>query len=74
MGFDIQNEPMQYSNGICKAGTNTFLCDRANTIRSVLGANNPIKIITGGIGGDSVHGCTFVSDSDRAFCLAFEQC
>jgi mannan endo-1,4-beta-mannosidase len=64
MGFDLQNEPMSTKTAEC-LGTNppgaAWPCGRAQYMRSVLGADNPIKIITGGIGGDIVHGCTFMS-------------
>ncbi|KAI0555793.1 glycoside hydrolase [Xylaria curta] len=62
MAFDLQNEPMSTKLAECQtsAGAN-WICGRAQHMRSVLGANNPIKISSGGIGGDISHNCNFVS-------------
>ena len=61
MGFDLQNEPMATKTSECtgSAGAN-WPCGRATHMRDVLGSNNPIKVMTGGIGGDIVQGCTFM--------------
>ncbi|KAI1413025.1 glycoside hydrolase [Hypoxylon sp. FL1857] len=61
MAFDLQNEPMSTKTSECTgtAGAN-WVCGRAQHMRSVLGANNPIKISSGGIGGDISKGCTFM--------------
>ncbi|KAI6081001.1 glycoside hydrolase [Hypoxylon rubiginosum] len=62
MAFDLQNEPMSTKTEECTgtAGAN-WVCGRAQYMRSVLGANNPIKIASGGLGGDISKGCTFMS-------------
>jgi mannan endo-1,4-beta-mannosidase len=38
-----------------------WLCDIALSMRVALGGQNPIKIATGGVGGDESHGCTTIS-------------
>ena len=45
----------------CQAGDeHKWLCGRAEHLRSELGENNPIKVSTGGVGGDISHECTFI--------------
>jgi mannan endo-1,4-beta-mannosidase len=45
----------------CKGGdTPGWLCGRAEHIRTELGADNPIQVSTGGVGGDISWGCTFI--------------
>lgn len=45
----------------CTSGdTHGWICGRATHIRSELGADNPIIVTSGGIGGDFSHGCTFI--------------
>ncbi|CAJ2505938.1 Uu.00g000680.m01.CDS01 [Anthostomella pinea] len=62
MAFDLQNEPMSADNSVCTGGdTGKWLCQTAQHMRETLGADNPIKIATGGIGGDDSHGCTTLS-------------
>lgn len=60
MAFDIQNEPFASEASKCfQASAGEWACGRAATMRNVLGGNNPIKIATGGFGGDISHDCTF---------------
>lgn len=63
MGFDLQNEPMSTKVAECQ-GSNppgaNWPCGRAAFMRSILGDNNPIKIASGGIGGDISHDCNFM--------------
>ncbi|KAI1347141.1 glycoside hydrolase [Xylaria sp. FL0043] len=62
MAFDLQNEPMSTKTSECLTGAGAnWVCGRAQHMRSVLGANNPIKISSGGIGGDISQGCNFMS-------------
>lgn len=64
MGFDLQNEPFASKTEECTYNSaQRWACGRAKTMRSVLGGNNPIKIATGGFGGDISHGCTFMSSA-----------
>lgn len=64
MAFDLQNEPFASKTEECHYDTaQSWACGRANTLRSALGGNNPIKIATGGLGGDISHGCTFLSSA-----------
>lgn len=64
MGFDIENEPMTSDTSICTDNdTAGWLCSRAANMRQTLGAENPIKIGTGGIGGDISHNCNFMSSA-----------
>ncbi|KAI8626914.1 glycoside hydrolase family 5 protein [Xylariaceae sp. FL1651] len=61
LAFDLQNEPMCADTSLCtnndKAG---WLCDIALAMRVALGGQNPIKIASGGVGGDESHGCTTI--------------
>lgn len=53
---------MSSPNGYCSNNDpDGWFCGRANHMRSVLGANNPIKIASGGAGGDYSHNCNFIS-------------
>ena len=62
-GFDVENEPFQFANGLCKAGDKAgWLCGRAQHMRQELG-ESPIKIGTGGIGGDDSKGCTMMQSA-----------
>ncbi|KAI1182478.1 glycoside hydrolase [Nemania serpens] len=62
MAFDLQNEPMSTKVAECQtsAGAN-WVCGRAQHMRSVLGGQNPIKVSSGGIGGDISKNCNFMS-------------
>lgn len=64
MAFDLQNEPMatkiEECTGSSPAGAD-WPCGRAEHMRSVLGADNPIQIASGGIGGDISKECNFMS-------------
>ncbi|RKU49363.1 hypothetical protein DL546_001301 [Coniochaeta pulveracea] len=61
MGFDLQNEPMAPKLSECTNGdVHGWVCGRAAHMRTVLGAQNPIKIGSGGIGGDYSHGCNLL--------------
>ncbi|KAH8704632.1 hypothetical protein GQ44DRAFT_777910 [Phaeosphaeriaceae sp. PMI808] len=57
-----QNEPMTVdSRKAYKGGdAHSWICGRAKHIRATLGANNPILVSTGGIGGNISWGCTFL--------------
>ncbi|KAH8165082.1 hypothetical protein CIB48_g3159 [Xylaria polymorpha] len=62
MAFDLQNEPMSTKVSECQTDAGAkWVCGRAQHMRSVLGANNPIKISSGGIGGDISKKCNFMS-------------
>ncbi|KAI0903160.1 glycoside hydrolase [Ustulina deusta] len=62
MAFDLQNEPYSTKTSECVNGAGAnWVCGRAQHMRSVLGAINPIKISSGGLGGDISKGCTFIS-------------
>ncbi|CAM1502502.1 Fc.00g044860.m01.CDS01 [Cosmosporella sp. VM-42] len=64
MAFDLQNEPFASDPSKCTySNTQAWACGRAATLRSILGANNRIKIASGGLGGDISHGCTFMSSA-----------
>ena len=59
-GFDIENEPFQFANDLCKGNDQAgWLCGRAKHMRQELGKST-IKIGTGGIGGDYSKGCTLM--------------
>ncbi|KAH9900470.1 glycoside hydrolase family 5 protein [Xylariomycetidae sp. FL2044] len=60
--FDIQNEPMSPDTSVCKSDGDSkgWLCNVAKHMRETLGADNPIRIATGGIGGDDSHGCSMI--------------
>ncbi|KAI1169938.1 glycoside hydrolase [Nemania sp. FL0916] len=61
MAFDLQNEPMSTKVSECTSGAGAnWVCGRAQHMRSVLGATNPIKVSSGGLGGDISHGCNFM--------------
>ncbi|GAP88806.1 putative glycoside hydrolase family 5 protein [Rosellinia necatrix] len=62
MAFDLQNEPMATKVEECQNGAGAaWVCGRAQHMRSVLGASNPIKISSGGIGGDISKNCNFMA-------------
>ena len=64
MAFDLQNEPFAAEPAKCQQpSAEKWVCGRASHMRSVLGAENPIRVASGGFGGDSSHGCTFVGTS-----------
>lgn len=57
-----QNEPMTANITECSSNDQYgWICGRATHMRGELGANNPIIVSSGGIGGDYSHGCTFIS-------------
>lgn len=59
--FDLQNEPMSTETEECAGAAGaSWVCGRARHMRGVLGADNPIKIASGGLGGDVSKGCTFM--------------
>lgn len=59
--FSQQNEPMCADTTLCKNNDEAkWLCDIALAMRISLGGQNPIKIASGGIGGDESHGCTTI--------------
>ncbi|KAI0410875.1 glycoside hydrolase [Xylaria grammica] len=62
MAFDLQNEPMATKVAECQTDAGAaWVCGRAQHMRSVLGATNPIKISSGGIGGDISKKCNFMA-------------
>lgn len=64
MAFDLQNEPFAPEPAKCRQpSAEKWVCGRASHMRSVLGAENPIRVASGGFGGDVSHGCTFVGTS-----------
>ncbi|XXG96871.1 hypothetical protein Hte_003162 [Hypoxylon texense] len=66
MAFDLQNEPMSPDTSVCKNDDpQGWLCGRAKHMRATLGADNPIRIATGGVGGDISHGCAFARAATR---------
>ena len=70
MGFDLQNEPMTTKPSECLDGdTHGWICGRAKHLRKVLGDKNPIKVATGGIGGDFSHQCNLISAATQCDAL-----
>ncbi|KAI0176987.1 glycoside hydrolase superfamily [Pestalotiopsis sp. NC0098] len=70
MGFDLQNEPMTANTTACTNNDERgWLCGRATHLRSELGADNPIIVSSGGIGGDYSHDCTFISAATECAAL-----
>ncbi|KAI0467775.1 glycoside hydrolase [Xylaria cf. heliscus] len=62
MAFDLQNEPMATKTSECQTDAGAqWVCGRAQHMRSILGATNPIKISSGGIGGDISKNCNFMA-------------
>ncbi|KAH8893554.1 hypothetical protein GQ53DRAFT_763151 [Thozetella sp. PMI_491] len=61
MGFDIENEPMLLEQKYLANDPSGWICARAAHMRSVLGAQNPIKIASGGVGGAYSNGANFAS-------------
>lgn len=56
LAFDLQNEPLIASPYLLSANDpSSWLCNRAKTLRSVLGSSK-VKIATGGIGGSEYSG------------------
>lgn len=56
-----QNEPMTPSYSHCTNGDpHGWACGRAEHLRNLLGSNEHTLVSTGGLGGDIVHGCTFL--------------
>lgn len=70
IAFDVQNEPLLAYKGTGKPGVCSipdsakgWVCKRATNMRKILGADNPIKIASGGIGGDANNQCSFLDDA-----------
>lgn len=70
IAFDVQNEPLlAYKEtgtyGVCSIpeSAKQWVCKRATNMRKVLGADNPIKIASGGIGGDAYNQCSFLDEA-----------
>ncbi|KAK8092466.1 beta-1-3-mannanase [Apiospora kogelbergensis] len=62
MGFDLQNEPFTANTSACTNNdAHDWACGRATKLRNELGANSPMVVATGGLGGDYSHGCTFMA-------------
>ncbi|KAF3012198.1 hypothetical protein E8E14_008350 [Neopestalotiopsis sp. 37M] len=58
----LQNEPMTANTTECTNNDqHGWICGRATHMREQLGAENPIIIASGGIGGDYSHDCTFIA-------------
>ncbi|KAK8121661.1 hypothetical protein PG984_010331 [Apiospora sp. TS-2023a] len=56
-----QNEPFAANTSACTNNdAQNWACGRATHIRGELGADNPILVVSGGLGGDYSHGCTFM--------------
>lgn len=61
MAFNLENEPFAAETSKCQLpSARDWICGRSVHVREVLGANSPIKVASGGFGGDISHGCTFV--------------
>lgn len=60
MAFDIENEPFSSKTEECTySSAEPWVCGRSQTMRNLLGSSNPIKVATGGFGGDITKNCTF---------------
>ncbi|KAJ6444550.1 LOW QUALITY PROTEIN: beta- -mannanase protein [Purpureocillium lavendulum] len=62
MAFDLQNEPFAAKTDECSgngAAAKTWVCGRSDALRAALGADSPIKIASGGFGGDYSKDCSF---------------
>ncbi|RYP66821.1 hypothetical protein DL769_005916 [Monosporascus sp. CRB-8-3] len=58
---NLQNEPMTPDPSACQAGdVHGWLCGGANYLRQELGADQPIRMLTGGVSGDISNECTFI--------------
>ncbi|EKD02406.1 beta-1,3-mannanase [Trichosporon asahii var. asahii CBS 8904] len=67
LAFDVQNEPYAGLRQACGSEVGSdiaaadWVCRRASFMRnSLLGAGNPIKIASGGLGGSDRNGCSFL--------------
>ena len=56
MAFDIENEPMLAESKYQAGDPTGWICARAAHMRDELGADNPIKIVSGGVGGTYDNG------------------
>lgn len=55
LAFDLQNEPFQFTSDGANNDPSNWLCNRATNFKKYITDSN-IKVATGGIGGDQVHG------------------
>jgi mannan endo-1,4-beta-mannosidase len=55
LAFDLQNEPFQFTFDGANNDPSNWLCNRATNFKKYITDSN-IKVATGGIGGDQVHG------------------
>ncbi|KAL6808482.1 glycoside hydrolase family 5 protein [Trichoderma sp. SZMC 28015] len=60
LAFDLQNEPFQFTNDGQNGDPSNWLCGRAQNFKKYITDSN-IKVATGGIGGDQVHGYNLLS-------------
>lgn len=61
MAFNLQNKPFSTALKKCHfPPSEDWICGRSSHIREILGPNNPIKISSGGFGGDVRNNCTFI--------------
>lgn len=60
VGFDLQNEPFINKGDQCSMSREEvqWVCDRSTNLRrNLLPAGSPIRILSGGLGGDVDKGC-----------------
>lgn len=55
LAFDLENEPFQFTSDGANNDPSNWLCGRAQNFKKYITDSN-IKVATGGIGGDQVHG------------------
>jgi mannan endo-1,4-beta-mannosidase len=55
LAFDLENEPFQFTDDGANNDPSGWLCGRAENFKKYIEDSN-IKVATGGIGGDQVHG------------------
>ncbi|KAL6876829.1 glycoside hydrolase family 5 protein [Trichoderma novae-zelandiae] len=60
LAFDLQNEPFQFTSDGANNDPSNWLCNRATNFKKYITDSN-IKVATGGIGGDQVHGYNLLS-------------
>ncbi|KAL7945039.1 glycoside hydrolase family 5 protein [Trichoderma barbatum] len=60
LAFDLENEPFQFTSDGANGDPSNWLCNRAQNFKKYITDSN-IKVATGGIGGDQVHGHNLLS-------------
>lgn len=60
LGFDLQNEPFQFTSDGANNDPSGWLCGRAKNFKQYITDSN-IKVATGGIGGDQSHNYNMLS-------------